>query len=101
MKSAHLNDSRLSESVEIIETIGMGRNAYASQDIGVGNLLAVDTGITAHLNPDNKENTIRFCLYCLKNVDQVPYPCSKCARVIFCGPACQQLAEGDKTKTIL
>jgi len=98
VKSPHPNDSRLSESVEILEAIGMGRNAYASQDIGVGNLLAVDTGITTNLNPDNKENTIRFCLHCLRNVEQVPYPCSKCARVIFCGPTCQQLAEGSYHK---
>lgn len=98
VKSPHPNDGRLSDSVEILETIGMGRNAYASRDIGVGNLLAVDTGITTNLNPDNKENTIRFCLHCLKNVEQVPYPCSKCARVIFCGPICQQLAEGSYHK---
>ena len=65
------NDHRINDSVEIIEVIGMGRTAFAKEDIPVGNLLVVDKGIGSHLNPDDKENTIRFCLHCMRNVEQV------------------------------
>jgi len=91
--SANKVDPRLSDAVEIIEEVGKGRTAFAKSNIGVGSILSVDECIGAHLNPDDPQKTLQYCLACLRNVT-VSYPCSGCPRVVFCSRNCQQLAEG-------
>lgn len=85
-------DPRVTDQVEIIETIGMGRNAFAKDNIQVGSILAVVDTEGAHLNPDKPGQIMKYCLHCMVGVE-VPYPCSSCPRVIFCGPKCKQEAE--------
>ena len=86
-------DPRLSDSVEIIEEVGKGRTAFAKSNIGVGSIVSVDDCIGAHLNPDDPQKTMQYCLQCLQNLT-VSYPCSGCPRVVFCSRECQELAEG-------
>eukprot|EP00092_Neocalanus_flemingeri_P007710 GFUD01008326.1.p1 GENE.GFUD01008326.1~~GFUD01008326.1.p1 ORF type:complete len:633 (+),score=153.13 GFUD01008326.1:157-2055(+) len=91
--TANTIDNRLSDSVEIIEEVGKGRTAFAKSNIGVGSILSVDDCVGAHLNPDDPQKTLQYCLQCLKNVT-VQYPCSGCPRVVYCSRECQQVAEG-------
>jgi len=85
-------DPIVTDQVEVIETIGMGRNAFAKDNIQVGSVLAVVDTEAAHLNPDTPNQVMKYCLHCMIGVE-VPYPCSSCPRVIFCGPQCKKEAE--------
>jgi len=85
-------DPRVSDSVEIIEEVGKGRTAFARCNIGVGSIISVDESIGAHLNPDDPQKCMQYCLQCMQNVT-VSYPCSGCPRVVFCSRECQQIAE--------
>ena len=88
-------DPRVSDSVEIMEEVGKGRTAFARCNIGVGSIISVDESIGAHLNPDDPQKCMQYCLQCMQNVT-VSYPCSGCPRVVFCSRECQQIAEGAK-----
>jgi len=90
---ANAIDPRLSDSVEIIEEVGKGRTAFAKTSIGVGSIISVDDCVGAHLNPDDPQKSLQYCLQCLKNIT-VLYPCSSCPRVVFCSRECQEIAEG-------
>ncbi|XP_023325824.1 uncharacterized protein LOC111699383 [Eurytemora carolleeae] len=46
-------DPRVTDQVEVLETVGKGRNAFAKNNIPVGSILAVVDAIGPHLNPDN------------------------------------------------
>ena len=54
-------------------------------------ILMKDEGMCPFLNPDDKDNVMKFCLVCLKNVGSLPYPCLTCARVVYCSPTCQEM----------
>ena len=92
VKDPHTKDSRISKLVEIRTSKEKGRHAVAADDISVGTVLMHDEGMFPFLNPDDKDNVMKFCLICLKNVGSVPFPCLCCARVVFCSPECQQHA---------
>ena len=93
---ANAIDPRLSDSVEIIEEVGKGRTAFAKTSIGVGSIISVDDCVGAHLNPDDPQKSLQYCLQCLKNIT-VLYPCSSCPRVVFCSKECQEIAEGGRS----
>jgi hypothetical protein len=71
-----------------------GRQAHATEDISVGSTLSMDDCVAAHLNPDNPQKMLSYCLHCLKNVSVV-YPCTDCSQVVFCSSECQELALGE------
>ena len=85
-------DPRISGHVEIMEEVGKGRSAFARTSIPVGSIVAMDEGEGAHLNPEDPQRTLQYCLHCLNSV-AVPFPCSGCPRVVFCGRECGEAAE--------
>lgn len=85
-------DPRISGQVEIIEEVGKGRTAFAKTNIPVGSIVAMDEGEGTHLNPEDPQKTLQYCLHCLNSV-VVPFPCSGCSRVVFCGRECGEAAE--------
>jgi len=90
-------DPRVTDQVEVLETIGKGRNAFAKTNISVGSVLAVVDAMGGHLNPDNAAQVLQYCLNCMIGVE-VPYPCRCCPRVVFCCPECKKEAEGSYHK---
>ena len=87
----HTTDPRLSKLVKIKVSPDKGRYAVARDQIPVGTILMKDEGMYPFLNPDDKDNVMKFCLVCLKNVGSLPYPCLTCARVVYCSPTCREM----------
>ena len=85
-------DARLSGNIEILEEVGKGRTAFARTSIPIGSIVAMDKGEGTHLNPENPQKSLQYCLECLGSVS-VAYPCSGCPRVVFCCRECGEAAE--------
>jgi len=85
-------DPRISGNIEIIEEVGKGRTSFAKNNIPVGSIMSMDEGEGTHLNPEDPQKTLQYCLHCLNSV-AVPYPCSGCSRVVFCSRECGEKAE--------
>ena len=96
IKSGPLNpnstDPRISGNVEILEEVGKGRTALARTSIPIGSIVAMDKGEGTHLNPENPQRSLQYCLECLGSVS-VAFPCSGCPRVVFCSRECGEAAE--------
>ena len=91
VKDPHTTDPRLSKLIRIEVSPEKGRYAVAREDIPVGTILMKDEGMYPFLNPDDKDNVMKFCLVCMKNVGSLPYPCLTCARVVYCSPTCREM----------
>ena len=85
-------DPRISGNVEILEEVGKGRTAFARTSIPIGSIVAMDKGEGTHLNPENPQRSLQYCLECLGSVS-VAFPCSGCPRVVFCSRECGEAAE--------
>ena len=94
IKDPNPTDQRLSNLVRISVDNKKGRQAHAAEGIPVGSILCVDDCTAAHLNPDNTQKILGYCLHCLKSVSVV-YPCMGCCQVVFCSPECQDIACGE------
>ena len=68
VKEPHKTDSRLSRLIQIKVSADRGRHVVAREQIPVGTILMNDEGMNLFLNPDDKDNAMKFCLVCLKNV---------------------------------
>ena len=78
----------LSDAVVIQYGEGRGRYALAARDIRPGELLAVER---AQVSALDKEERLSHCWHCLRCAE-CPLPCLACSGVMFCSPACRELA---------
>lgn len=78
----------LSDSVEVkLDSYG-GRGLFAKQNIGIGEVLIVETPFATHLL---KEFNLSHCQYCCNRVS-LAIPCKYCSGVVFCSLECRNAA---------
>ena len=67
-----------------------GRYVVAARDIDVGECIIHEEAIVNHVK---FQLSTSHCYNCNKDSRQRPFPCDKCAAVVFCSNKCKEKAE--------
>jgi len=78
-----------SDSLKVAFKERFGRHIVASEDISVGDILAVEEAAVWRLMPN--PSLRRICCHCMQE-SLTPLPCNMCAAVSFCSKECQEKA---------
>ncbi|XP_068913816.1 SET and MYND domain-containing protein 4-like [Tenebrio molitor] len=80
----HRTEPCASDSVEV-RTVGSRRCVYATKDIQIGEVIAVEPALTAVIAQAN----LNHCHRCFK-LCYNPIPCNMCTQALYCSEACKE-----------